>query len=75
MASRESDLRRRCLLALFLVLTVLLLLAWGGRQLGQLLTTDDARQLDIAFSKWLGGNYSAATLGAGLRMAIKPSCD
>ena len=66
MASREFDLRRRCLLALFLVLTVLLLLAWGGRQLGQLLTTDDARQLDIAFSKWLDGNYSAGHAWRGL---------
>ena len=67
MASRDkSDLRRRCLLALFLVLTVLLLLAWGGRQLGQLLTTDDARQLDIAFSKWLDGNYSAGHAWRGL---------
>ena len=55
----KSDLARRCALSLLLVGCVLGLVGWGGRALGKMLASDDARELDIRLSRWMDGNYSS----------------
>ena len=55
----KSDLAWRCALSLLLVGCTLALVGWGGRSLGKMLASDDARELDVRLSRWMDGNYSA----------------
>lgn len=54
-----SDLARRCAAALLLTAAAFGVLIWAGFKLAELISSDDAMQMDLNLARWMGENISA----------------
>ena len=59
MPSKTDDLARRCAKAVLLIVIVFSLLIWGGRELAELIASENAQELDLKLARWLGENITA----------------